>query len=296
MGGSIRLIGKVGVAAAAIALLWTPAAQAGGQLGTGFATKTNTVAVTGTGAIGSSTATCPKRTRAVSGGFATSPNPTLFSAPSRVPVIYETHRAGPRAWIVSVSNLGSGTTNLTTLVYCRAEKTKEVVSSVPINGAGRAASNAVATCPKGTKVLSGGYQLPPLESGGSLVYPTMNQPSGPSAWSVIGVRTTTAGAAGTVTSYAYCAKSAGGGSKQKTVVANGAAGTNVYLGVTTQPCQKSKRATGGGFTAPFVDSGSIRDVAYVTTLERSGRAWRAFAIDFGALSQVSLTAIAVCRP
>jgi hypothetical protein len=120
---------------------------------------------------------------------------------------------------------------------------------------------------------------------------------GSRSWSVSAVRSDVAGHGGDVpmTAYAYCGKTAGGGIRTKTSAAT-TSPADVYLSAKTATCPKRRRATGGGFSAPYSQSGPTREATFVTRLERAGRAWVAFGVAQGTSGlTLNLTAVALCR-
>ena len=120
--------------------------------------------VAGQFALGTATATCPKGQQAIAGGFAaTTPSPSANWLN-----LYESRRAGTRAWRVSGVQMYGGNAGVTAYVHCQALKGK--VKTRSVSGALGVVGSTVtrlARCPGGTKVLSGGFSVPPANSASS---------------------------------------------------------------------------------------------------------------------------------
>ena len=176
-------------------------------------TASSTVPLAGAvGATASATASCPRGTPAVGGGFATS----IPSPGGPVPRIYESQRIGRSQWRASAANgsaIAGGT--VTSQVYCRKLPPKTTVTTVmasatvPPMGT---SPTATAICPPGTTVLSGGFQQTPVAVAGPgvprlLVLVSAGMfPQGTTQTSWDSMARNASAGSGTITSYAYCAK------------------------------------------------------------------------------------------
>jgi len=112
---------------------------------------------------GSATAKCPRGTKAVSGGFDT-PDFVVtgdYENDSRI-TPYASRRQGGRKWTVEAANYAGAEGTLVASVYCREghalDKKKKTVT-VEGDPATGVVGEAVAKCPKGTRVVSGGFDL-----------------------------------------------------------------------------------------------------------------------------------------
>jgi hypothetical protein len=109
-----------------------------------------------TGQTKSVTARCPKGQSLVSGGF----QRTNFRSDGG-DYITESRAAGPKAWRVTGSAYGpTGQGELTAIAYCaRMSKPKltEVASSPAPIGANQLASATTPTCPRGKRLVAGGF-------------------------------------------------------------------------------------------------------------------------------------------
>jgi hypothetical protein len=150
-----------------------------------------------TGQTRSVTARCPSGQFLVSGGF----QRTNFRSDGG-DYITESRASGPKAWTVSGSAYGpTGQGELTAIAYCaRMSKPKltEVASSPAPIGANQVASATTRTCPKGKRLVAGGFS-----NGGSpnafFAEGTINQNSSFTARSYGFF-----GPASGVTAYGYC--------------------------------------------------------------------------------------------
>jgi hypothetical protein len=249
---------------AALAALVTAALAVAG-------TKLKTSSATGTAKVGDSptaTAKCKKGTKAASGGFESlSDTPTGLGGE-----IHESRRDGRRKWTGSSFNPGSGST-LTVFAYCRDEKVKSASADVAIaadvdpDPVALPTGTATATCPRGTKVISGGFDNPDFSfiggSSGTDIRPYESFKSGKRTWTVSASDRGDEG--GTLVAYAYCHKGKTPKTKQATeTLALGPGG--FPLDSVTARCKKSQRVVSGGFASdPVADvngpffTGSRRD-------------------------------------
>jgi len=140
------------------------------------------------------TPTCPKKTKAVAGGFA-QPPPSGQVPPA---VTMSSTRSAKRTWTVSGQIAPGGRdATLTGYAYCsRKERTETSASEeILIRQLGSVESPA---CPTGTS-LSGGFRAPPL-SGQSFVVTFASYRAG-DKWVTRAIQ---GGNAGSVTTLAYC--------------------------------------------------------------------------------------------
>jgi hypothetical protein len=257
--GALTALLVCGPAAAA-----APAKQRVKKGSRGIHIRTATSQASGNGAIVTATAVCPRRAAVVTGGFALEP-PLSGEVQG---VVYESQRASRRSWRASAQIADPGppaeAVTLTTTVSCRrfAPKLKGVVRTVAIPAAfPPALSPAItAVCPKGGRVISGGFltnpPVAPGSAGAAAITVTDSYRSGARGWAM---RAFGGGAPGSLTSIAYCAR------KAKSPVAVRGAGTTIATSLTesfdSAQCggKKLKRPPplGGGFSqnpatsAPF---------------------------------------------
>jgi hypothetical protein len=100
-------------------------------------------------------ARCPKGQSLVSGGF----QRTDFRSDGG-DYVTESHADGAKAWVVSGHAYGTGSGELTAIAYCARMKKpiiSEVASSPAPVGAGGSATATTPTCPKGKRMVTGGF-------------------------------------------------------------------------------------------------------------------------------------------
>lgn len=283
----------------AIALFAAPAAEGKDGEGVGkLKTRSGTVAITGTSSLGTAVATCPKGTRALSGGYSATP-PSIVNAPVQLALIYESRRLSARSWQASAAQLGPGSSTLTAYAYCAKDfgKVKERSVSVALPTPSRSEATSAARCPKGSRAISGGFQVPALTTTGRLVFITDHEMLGSNSWQVNGVRSAVDADPGQVVAFVYCASGADA-AKVKTATTSvvTAAGAERFPVAITGRCGKPLTAVGGGFRAPYATSGVNRETTFVTESRRSGRSWQVagFAPGGNGLT-LNLTALGYCR-
>ena len=156
----------------------------------------------GNGGIATQTATCPRKTRAVGGGFSGTPANNAI-----LPVVYESQKVGQRAWRAPsqiADTSGPGSVTLTVFVECRrnAPVTTAVATTIPTADTSQVGPSATASCPKG-KLQAGGFAMDPPLNGSTIKALLLSSTvSGPLSWesSVISDHSST------LTSFAYCGK------------------------------------------------------------------------------------------
>ena len=204
---ALALVPLVAILAGLLALAGTAEAkQQGKKQKRGIVTRTAFGTVAGNFAILSATATCPKRSRAVGGGFAVPAPRTGYS-----PLVFESQKVGQRGWRASAQMGQDAPFDPITIavdVYCRrgAPKTATVASTVPTVDASAFHLNGPATsasCPSNRRLTGGGFSTPPpLSSIGAANSMRRSEPTGNSWTSEV----ESDNAPSSLTSYAYCAR------------------------------------------------------------------------------------------
>lgn len=105
-------------------------------------------------------ATCPGKGRAISGGFSSSPPPTV--TPGAFPIFLANRRSAANAWSASMSNNGPTQRSVTSYAYCASgATTSETIGSatLPASAPGNIVSASALTpaCPKGRPLVAGGF-------------------------------------------------------------------------------------------------------------------------------------------
>jgi hypothetical protein len=112
--------------------------------------------VSGTSAISTATASCPRNRFPISGGFSTSPAGPGFNYPS----LYESFPIGRRGWRTSANPATQGSVTVSSYVYCargpepplRRTGTKSIPGTI-----------GTRACPKRLQASGGGFKLAPDE-------------------------------------------------------------------------------------------------------------------------------------
>jgi hypothetical protein len=163
------------------------------------------------GAQASAPATCPGKTKALGGGFSSSPTPTAADPREAFPYIWSNHRITPTSWSAALSNVGTVTRTITSYAYCAAGlKIAETTADVPLPASqstptGATVTTAIATsprCPKGKALLGGGFNNTPATKGGAIALLTGSSAANGS-WQLGTLNLFTV--PGTISSSAYCA-------------------------------------------------------------------------------------------
>jgi hypothetical protein len=144
----------------------------------------------------SATATCPAGKQAVGGGFTA---PLSFASAL---VVHDSYRSAANAWTVAGQE-ANGEGAVTAHVYCRnaSRQILATVAAANFSSSGEV-KTLTASCPGGTRLISGGFQstVPPAED--AVVFPEVNQATSATTWTVTGVENQDG--AITLSAYAYC--------------------------------------------------------------------------------------------
>jgi hypothetical protein len=284
-----RSAGILSTAAIAAAVALTAfAVPAGAVKSTKPVRAIGTAELSGKGATGTAVARCPKGTSVLGGGYGQTPPATIPGA--TLVDIGGSYRLNKRSWAVTGVQVLTGRSLLTAYAYCLKKiKIKTGAKSVPLPAAARSQATVVATCPSGTAV-SGGFRKPNYD--GTFTFLTDFEQDAKNSWTMTGVRSNTAATvAGSLTSYAYCAKG-----KIREVISNG---TGILA---TAPAARSilpspickPRPYAGGFRAPYIEVNSSADGRgsfLVTDSRQTGKTWTVAGLPIGGSNTVG-TAIA----
>ena len=266
----------------ALCLAFAPAAEAAKRPPTGkIRTGRATAQIPGVqGEFRSATAICPAGTRAVSGGFSTSPVPNEL-------VVTSSHRASRRSWTATVQQT---TTNaapavLTTFVYCdrRLRRATAVRAELAIP----ATDTATATCPANRRAISGGFSTPVSTGFAGAGAPLASRRTAPGAWSVTLININ--GPHTDLTAYAYCTRRSGR-LRERT----GTGTLPAYMGdsptatAASSRCPKRVTARSGGFA---IDTNGNNIAVFES--RRVGRRWVFSTRNFGSPA-APLTSFAYC--
>jgi hypothetical protein len=292
---ALALLSLVAVFAGQLALVETTEAKGGKKSKRGVVTRTAFGTVAGDDAILSATASCPKRSRAVGGGFAVPAPHSGYSA-----FVFESQKVGQRGWRASAQMFQAAPFDPITIaveVYCRrgAPKTGTVTSTVPTVDTGSFHMNGPATsapCPSSRRLTGGGFSTPPpLTPFGVANIVRRSEPTGNSWTSEV----ESDNAASSLTSYAYCARRKA--SPPMSAVAATTPGTNPAPASTavTATCTGKRTMTGGGFRQTYiltVGGGTF----LVHESRRAGKTWTAVADQGGDSTAISFSSVGLCAP
>jgi hypothetical protein len=246
-----------------------------------------TASATGPGAIASATATCPRGSRAIGGGF---------RAPSSIAVIgvpFESVKVGQRSWRASMQLLDIGspsTLALTVQVNCRAKapSTRTASATVPTDGSSKVGPTATAACPGNRRVVAGGFTMPPPLinlMATSLVFDSHR--AGARAWTT---RVATGAAApSTITTEAYCTTRRESFDERSSVSAPNA--EEFGLSSALASCNQPPVPFAGGFSQPASDIDSFLVIS--ESISAAG-GWQASGIHSGTDPAVTLSAHVYC--
>lgn len=289
--GMRRAVAMLAIASLATALSLAPAASpAQGKKGGGAKLKTATGTATALGAFDPATAvaSCPAGTKVVAGGYSTS----VPSMGSHWLNVNESQRLTQRSWQVSGVEYFSGTDTLTAYAYCQALKGKVESRSAQVALPATAGAGAVvqATCPKGTKAISGGFAIEAANASDSS-YVSRSIAAGGNRWVVDATRLT--GAAGrSLIANVYCAEVEKQKTRSQSAAVLGPLGSQYTA--TTGACPKKLSTRGGGF-ATSTPVGGLMNAALVYENRRAGAGWSASATPSSAGTSITLLTNAYCR-
>jgi hypothetical protein len=294
--GCLCLTLAVGAAPAAAKKKKKPRASLGPVV-----TVTSTGPIVPTGSASSATATCPAGTQAVGGGYTSTFNAANKSA------IFESYRSAGNTWTASaVVGVGSG--GVSAFGYCRKSNRPilDVPASASLSGGGPPVpARPSATCPPGTRLISGGFQSTRIAT--SVGFPFDNFSPSAGTWAIRMFNSSNMGPL-TVTAHAYCIA----GLRAPTLVSatlSAPTPSNGTLTVITRSCPaqkpnkpkngkkkpkklKPQRLSAGGFSTPISSVGGTTPIFNETTLDIAG--WRALATNTGSAGTMPVAAQGIC--
>jgi hypothetical protein len=258
-------------------------------------TETATATPVAQNQVANATAECPAKTKAVAGGWATTP-PVVSGPPTgHYLTVYESQMVGNDQWRVSAVQLQGNFDSLTAYVYCQKRKAlPTTLSSVSLPTGVNGAAETEVECERG-KVLSGGFLTePPSPTNASVV--TASHRASKRVWTAAATRIepTPPIPAGpqTLTVFAYCAKVSAIKQRSETIPVVGPTGTSHKA--TPRNCQKKTKPRSGGFAVPHLTTGLINS-AVVHETRFVGKRWIASASATGSGTSSTLTSFQYCR-
>jgi len=160
------------------------------------AIASKSVAVPGL-AEGSATATCPAGTIVVGGGF------NAGASSDHQELVLRLDALSSRQWIVTVLNIASASTTLTSLAYC-ATRVAPVEHATTVNLSAHKGATARVSCPKGTSIVFGGLlaNSPVVGHKAARIAPFSWTAASTTQWVVTAYNA--GDASGSVDAFAYC--------------------------------------------------------------------------------------------
>jgi hypothetical protein len=279
----------VGVGAVTCSILLL--AIAGSAVGGAVKTKSKTTAIPDDGSA-TATAKCKRGEKVVSGGFDAD-----FDSNDTTVVLFESRKTGGRKWTASAGNRDTGSAQLNTFAYCSESlgglKTRSAQTTIPESFFPDASSGtATATCKKGERVVSGGFDGPydPTAASG-VILPYESRKQGRRRWTVSA--TSYGQGAGTLTALAYCSESVGR-LKTKSRSTTLPAGKGFDIDSVSAQCKQGQKVISGGFDSEFgSDFFSEPQILPFVSRKHGGRKWTVVAFD-NAFGSGDLTAYAYC--
>ncbi|MBM3667832.1 MAG: hypothetical protein FJW90_10215 [Actinobacteria bacterium] len=252
-------------------------------------TATATATTTANGQVVAATATCPKGTTAVGGGFflaAVAGGGIL----SDLNLISESTRASARSWRVTAVRFDNGAAGpslpVTADAYCRSKPGKISVTRASESVTGTGFLDPVAACPVGRSAVSGGF----LASAGSASDLLLigGGPVGSVGWQQTGLSQGSA----SLESQIHCIK------RKKAPVARTAAITTapsfgIIASAVTPACPAKLIPFGGGYAGPPFAVAGGGAAGLPLESRRSGSSWRVSTVNLTAAA-LQLTVTGVC--
>ncbi len=249
--------------------------------------------------VGSATATCPHGTGVIAAGFA---SPHFSPANNRSSVArIASRRVGKRRLKTSGFNFGNEAGEINSIAYCsKAGRDLRVVSEKAFV-APKSAEVAVATCPSGSRVISGGFASPGFSPDASpRVLALTSKRVGQNRWRVEGFNignddnnSSQDPRPGTLVAYAYCLNDS---PRIVTRQKRAAGGVKGKVRSFKARCPHGSKALSGGFDGNLYLSANPTGAGAVASRRADhGRSWRISAISISGKS-AKATVYAYCVP
>jgi hypothetical protein len=273
----------------AIAALLFAVPASGAKGGKGLRQASATATATGAFGVGTATARCPGKTKAVAGGYTT----TLPSIPSHWLNVHESQRIGQNQWRVSGAEYFPFASDaLTAYVYCEPLKTRvrSVSVNAPLTTTAHTSTSVLALCPSGTRALSGGF-ITPASNGADASYVSRSTVVGQKGW-VVDTTNLAGVTARTIFGYVYCARVRK--ALQRTASTPVLGPANSFRTVITPACPANTTSRGGGF-ATSAPVGGLAGTALVYETKRAGNSWTTSASASSNSTSSTMVGTSICR-
>jgi hypothetical protein len=267
-------------------ILGTATLTVGTGVATGAKLKTKSNSITiGTEEQGSVAAKCKKGTKAISGGFA---GEIVDFFGFFVPITpFESMKISGRKWESAADNFAEPG-SLTSFAYCRDAKVKRRTAETTVPG-GNSVGSVTATCPQGTKAVSGGFDNPDFANGGlgaPAILPFESRMTSKREWTVSAANL--GDDPGTLVAQVVCREGKVLTTAQESEFADHA---DVY-GVEAS-CSPGKRVISGGFDSTLPHQGDADGPTVYRSLKQGKRSWEVSFYDFEA--EALFTTYAYCE-
>lgn len=248
--------------------------------------------------IRTASATCKPGQAALSSGFET--RQSNDSGVARIGV-----RKAKRGVSVRAYNFGEDPGELVAYVYCRKGAAAPGARVVRATVKPERARSLVAVCPRGTKVISGGFATGgSRQLTGPQVLTLTSKRLGSRRWKVEGFNLPDDGASsksqmrsGKLAAYAYCVR----GDLRLRTVSKSVSVPPTPSEAIDQPrtfrvsCPPASRAVSGGFDGQLTLGGAPRAAGALTSMRtRDGRGWRTSAVSLSDNASSRITAFVYC--
>jgi hypothetical protein len=244
----------------------------------GLKTKSKSVEVAGT-EVASPTAKCKRGQRPLSGGFAAPVFDSSFVEPAIL--LYESIKAGRRGWRVSGQNAGAAPGTLTAYAYCARHKALKKSSAAAAVDSGDL-DTQTASCKRGQRVVSGGFDSPdfdPTDSFLAGIVAHESRRTKPGSWTVSALNNASSGTdERTLEVHAYCR----GGTRIKTSTRTAEVAPYPDVATATAKCKRGQRAIAGGFDNPEFDPLGLGPFMRIHESRKiGGRKWTVSGFNLG---------------
>jgi hypothetical protein len=248
--------------------------------------------------VGSATATCPKGTGVVAGGFSSPPFSPGNNGPGAVRTASK--RLGKRRLQTSGFNFGQQPGKLDSIAYCSRMGLAVRVASEKTYVAPKSADVAIATCPGRSEVIGGGFASPGFSPNGPQVVTLTSKRARKNQWRVEGFNTGDSGGSssqdghpGTLIAYAYCLDDPPQIVTRLKRANSGAMGAAKAVKV---KCPHGMKALSGGFDGNIYLSANSNGAGAISSKRVGhGHAWRLSAVSISGKA-AKISAYAYCMP
>ncbi|HEX2358872.1 MAG TPA: hypothetical protein VHH72_03545 [Solirubrobacterales bacterium] len=230
--------------------------------------------------------------RALAGGFLA---PDFSIESGRTTVRTKLKRTGRHTWEVGAAALGQETGSILPVGYCTKLRGTQITAAASATVPANEIGTATATCPAGSRAVSGGFESPGFDLTSGHVLPLTSMRVGDKSWQVTGVNPDFGAGVSPaqLIAYAYCLK----GKPPITTVSVDVLVVGEGFTPADVNCPSGTRALSGGFDGhPVIDQSGFNAAGSVESYRLSGRTgWRTNAVQAGEQPS-TVTTYAYCEP